>query len=105
MVTLNREAVISGLRAAARIRAGVMPTESELTSAHKMESWGLEPVGGGLHRLIGVVSGHPEVPDGFCHTSVVLVLAEDLQWARTVSRVYSLGRPFEEMLNKARPLP
>lgn len=103
MVTLSREAIIAGLIAAARIRDGELPSEAEIAAAPRLEGWAYEPMGGGLYRLVGVVTGHPSIPDGYCHTSAVLVLAGDLRWARTVSRVYSLGQSVQEMLDRSRP--
>ena len=49
-------------------------------------------------RLIGVVSGHPSIADGWCTTSVVLAADEAAGWARTVSRYYRLGPRLGETL-------
>ena len=103
MAILSRETVLAGLHAAARIRSGEPPTKAEIAAAPKMEAWSLEPVEGGLYRLVGMVTGHPVIPPGFCRTSALLVMSEDRTWARTVSRVYALGPALHDFLNETRP--
>lgn len=92
MSRLSIETVSEGLRAAIRIKEGRLPTEAELQAAPLLTGWALsaEPR---FHRLVGVVSGHPIIDDGWCTTSVVLVIAPHRKWAHTVSRLYRLGAP------------
>lgn len=91
MARLSAEAVFDGLKAAASIREGCLPTQADLDAAPVMTLWTLEPVGGGLARLAGLVVGHPQSRDGPCFTSAVLAIDPEMRWARTVSRLYVLG--------------
>ena len=49
-----------------------------------------------LGILVGEVSGHPSLPDGWITTSAVSDIAQDRSWARTVSRRYDLATPFPD---------
>lgn len=91
MALLTKDAVAAGLLEAARIKAGFVPGEAELSAAPLLSHWAIEPLPSGLVRLVGVVSGHPLIPDGWCTTSPVLAADEDAGWVRTVSRYYVLG--------------
>ena len=72
-----------------RLLHGYVPTADDLAEAPLLDSWSL--LGS---NLLGRVSGHPTITDGHrCLTSVVLALAADHTWARTVIRFYRLGRP------------
>lgn len=82
-----------GLREALRIQEGHLPSQADLISAPTLSGWAVEQVGENTYRLIGVVTGHPIVPDGWCTTSVVLVMDPERGWARTVSRLYRLAEP------------
>ena len=93
MSRLSRETLAAGLRAALRIQEGELPTDADLAAAPRLEGWAIEEVEANLYRLVGVVTGHPTVADGWCTTSVLLVIDENRKWARTVSRLYRLGRP------------
>lgn len=97
MSILRKEIVAAGLRDAARIAAGFVPGEAELASAPLLSNWAVEAQFGGTLRLVGVVSGHPSIPDGWCTTSVVLAADTDAGWARTVSRYYRLGPKLGEI--------
>lgn len=80
------------------IAHGEAPTPEDLADSPLLDFWcvGEEPP---FQVLQGVVSGHPLLPDGsFIHTSVLLFLAEDLSWARTVSRFYRLGVSLAEAI-------
>jgi hypothetical protein len=90
---LSEEAVAAGLRELAKLKRGEMPTEAELENAPHLSDWLLEEVDGGYRRLGGVVTGHPRIHPGWCWTSVVLFVARDGSWARTISRYYRLGKP------------
>lgn len=49
-----------------------------------------------LGILVGEVSGHPSLPDGWVITSVVAEIAEDHSWAQTSSRRYRLAIPLPD---------
>jgi hypothetical protein len=93
MSRLSRETIAAGLKAAVRIQHGELPTAADLAMAPRLEGWAIEEVSPGLFLLVGVVSGHPRVADGWCSTSVLLVLDKHRKYARTVSRLYKLGKP------------
>lgn len=93
----KKDTVAAGLREAARIAAGFVPGEAELAGAPLLSSWIVEVQPGGLIRLVGSVSGHPTISDGWCTTSVVLAADETAGWARTVSRYYRLGPKLGEV--------
>lgn len=100
MAQLSKEAVLAGLSAASKIQSGKHPTTQEIDAAPKMSGWVLAPLGGGLHQLVGLVAGHPNIADGTCSTSAVLVMDPDKKWARTVSRLYALGPSLVDLLNE-----
>jgi hypothetical protein len=91
MSILTKEVVAAGLREAARIATGFAPGEAELAGAPLLSHWAVETQPGGTGRFVGIVTGHPSIPDGWCTTSIVLVVDIDAGWARTVSRYYRLG--------------
>lgn len=99
MTILTRDIVVAGLREAARIAAGFVPGEAELAGAPLLSNWAVEAQPAGTVRLVGVVSGHPFIRDGWCTTSVVLAADMDAGWVRTVSRYYRLGPRLGEVLN------
>ncbi|KFC68200.1 hypothetical protein FF80_01924 [Devosia sp. LC5] len=88
---LPRETVAAGLREAARIRAGAVPGAAELANAPLLTGWAVQPMPGGLVRLVGFASGHPLLQDGCITTSAILAADEQAGWVRTVSRYYRLG--------------
>ena len=49
-----------------------------------------------LGVLVGEVSGHPKLPDGWIVTSPVAEVAGDRSWAQTTSRRYQLGAPLPD---------
>lgn len=56
-----------------------------------LENWRL--IGdGGPRTLVGEVSGHPKLDDGWITTSVAVEMAADRSWAITRARRYVLGR-------------
>lgn len=91
MSILSRETVAAGLREAARIRSGYVPGEAELADAPLLAGWAVQPMPGGLFRLVGFVSGHPLLQDGCITTSAILAADEQGGWVRTASRYYRLG--------------
>ncbi|SFV31775.1 hypothetical protein SAMN05216456_1454 [Devosia crocina] len=100
MTVLNRKTILDGLRAAAVIRAGELPTEADLANAPTLTLWTYEPLSGEFYRLAGIVAGHPRLPDGSCFTSAVLAIDPCLKWARTVSRFYKLGPSILEITKR-----
>lgn len=92
MSRLSSETVSEGLRAAIHLKQGRLPTAADLQTAPLLSGWALaeEPP---FQRLVGVVSGHPTIENGWCTTSVVLVIDPHRKWARTVSRLFRLGPP------------
>jgi hypothetical protein len=40
--------------------------------------------------LVGTVTGHPLLPDGVVRTSLLVAIADDRTWARTLNRYYRL---------------
>ena len=93
MARLTAEALRDGLRAAADIRKGKLPSGAELVAAPVLSQWAVTKDVSGLPRLIGSVRDHPLLGNGWCTTSVVLAMASDRTWARTVTRLYRLAEP------------
>lgn len=98
MAILSRETVLAGLRAAERLRLGDLPGQADLDLAPKLSAWSIQPLAGGLHHLIGTVTGHPTIPDGPINTSAILVIDPGRRWARTVSRIYLREQSLEQIL-------
>lgn len=46
--------------------------------------------------LVGEVTNHPEIEDGWITTSCVVEISDDLTWARTQSRKYDLESPITD---------
>jgi hypothetical protein len=67
---------------------------SELSKAPLLDGWAVFP--GPRPRLCGHVVGHPDEPDGPIVTSAVTAIARHQMWARTMNRLYRLGRRAEE---------
>ena len=97
MAKLSDEVVAAGLRELAKLQGGYTPSKSELDQAPVLTSWLVEDMSNGLRRLGGVVTGHPTIRPGWCWTSVLLFVAADGSWARTISRYYRLGEPFSAL--------
>lgn len=88
--TLARlEALVSDLE---RFGSGEMPSAQELAAAPLLEPFAISTRR--LSCLIGGNRGHPILTGQFVTTSEVWVLAPELGWARTYSRLY---RPGEHM--------
>jgi len=86
--------VARALADAARHAAGEDPDPEVLAAAPLLEGWIITCISESRFVLEGVVTGHPRLPDGhLVSTSVIVSLAHDDTWARTVSRYYRLGRP------------
>lgn len=90
MSRLSSDIVSAGLRAAIHLKEGHLPTAADPQAAPLLSDWALAVEPASVYRLVGVVSGHPIIADGWCTTSVVLVIAPQRQWARTISRLYRL---------------
>ncbi|MHB8267120.1 DUF6634 family protein [Bradyrhizobium sp.] len=87
----TRESVTAALADRERLIEGWRPGDAELAGAPLLDDWMIER-DNGVHNLIGAVTGHPLVNDGWMTTSAVVVMSEEDGWARTVSRWYRLGR-------------
>lgn len=98
MSTLTREALEAALEEVARIRDGFVPGSAELADAPLLSHWTFEALPGGMIYLLGEVTGHPKIADGWCATSVVLAVDTKAGWARTVGRYYRLGPQLAESL-------
>jgi hypothetical protein len=93
MSILPRETVIAGLEAARKIKEGHLPTNEDLSDAPILADWALGDSSNDLVRLVGWVTGHPLLDDGWITTSVLLAIDPERKWARTVSRLYRLDKP------------
>jgi hypothetical protein len=74
-----------------RIREGRFPTHEEIEQAPLLENYRL-----GIRErpcLRGTVERNAKLGRGATYTSELWVLAEPLGWARTLSRLYRLGKP------------
>jgi len=87
-------AITAVLREFDRLRAQFaddQPTDDDFAQAPIITSWRWT-THGGFPALDGIVTGHPDVPDGRrCATSAVLVVDKLERWARTKNRWYRLG--------------
>lgn len=77
------------------IRHGVPPGTIAGDDAPLLDRWLLGNVL--TPALVGLSSGHPALPgvNRAIATSQVLLMSDDMAWARTLSRWYRLGRPAE----------
>ena len=67
-----------------------------------LNNWRRIAIGhGSLGILVGEVSGHPLLPNGWITTSAVRDIAEDRSHAHTASRRYQLAKPLPD----DKPLP
>src|SRR3546814_237827 len=99
-LVMVRDTTLERLRAAEaallRIRRGQSPTTEELAKAPQLDFWTIAADDRGSIALAGVVTGHPLLREGATIlTSELLWIAKDLKAARTVSRFYRLGVPFD----------
>lgn len=84
-----------------RLERGESPTEEDLNRAPLLNYWTVIPHGRFL-VLQGQVAGHPKLDDNdFIETSPLVWLAPDRTIARTLSRFYRLGVPWEDLLKPA----
>jgi hypothetical protein len=90
---MERARIERAIAAAQRLRDEHLPTAEELAAAPLLNDWLAEPLAERVVRLVGVVSGHPSIANGWCTTSAVLWISDDMSCCRTVGRLYRLGRP------------
>ncbi|WP_061937560.1 DUF6634 family protein [Aureimonas sp. AU22] len=83
--------VVTDMEALAR---GEYPGRAVLADAPLIDGWALGSRT--THCLAGRVTGHPVLASGrLARTSDLWILAPSHGFARTLSRVYRLGRPYE----------
>jgi len=75
-----------------RIRSGDLPCGAELEGLPLLDHWAIS-IEGPVRRLVGVVSNHPRLQDGWITTSPLIFISDDKKLARTVSRFYRLATP------------
>ena len=76
------------------------PTRDELAKAPVLSRWRLiAHPDDGFPSLVGIVTGHPVVGPGPVITSPVAAIGLTGEWARTVSRLYALGVPADEVVS------
>jgi hypothetical protein len=83
------EALVSHLE---RVGSGEMPSIQELEAAPLLDPFAVSTRP--LPCLVGGNGGHPVLRGPLITTSEVWVMAPELGWARTYSRLYRLGEPF-----------
>lgn len=74
-----------------RLASGGLPTDAELRDAPFLDGWAIAQRT--VPCLIGRVTGHPVLGGPTVRTSDVWALAPGLGFARTLSHLYTLGRP------------
>ncbi|MEG3662782.1 DUF6634 family protein [Celeribacter halophilus] len=91
----NRHFWAQKIRSAMKaVDAGV--SEADLATAPNLTYWRPHISRQWAPILWGMVSGHPELSDGWITTSQLVAIDPNLRWARTASRWYALGPPFSE---------
>lgn len=85
------EALVSALE---RLGNGEMPSEQELAAAPMLSPFTISRRSSPC--LIGGNGGHPTLRGPVIRTSEVWVMAPELRWARTYSRLYRLGEPMHQ---------
>lgn len=64
----------------------------------ELRNWRRIAIGGETAFLIGEVSGHPLLPDGWMTSSPLIAFDPGNGWAQTMSRRYALAEPYPEEL-------
>ncbi|WP_420024058.1 DUF6634 family protein (plasmid) [Cereibacter azotoformans] len=82
---------------AAIAAAEARPTKADLADAPGLDHWRPVLTLGGVPLLWGRVSRHPRLGDALITTSPLIALDRDAGWARTFSRWYKLGVPFDTL--------
>lgn len=83
---------------------GEWPSEAEMVAAPRLSEWKVVIIQNlfqvRLMILKGVVEGHPRLGSGEqISTSPLLWIDKDRRVARTMSRVYALGNPADDLVN------
>lgn len=76
-----------------RFTSGDLPTPDELGAAPLLSPYGLSQRP--TYCLAGGNNGHPILTGQTIRASELHVIAPDQGWARTYSRLYRLGEPFD----------
>lgn len=82
------------------LEAGRLPDGTAIETLPRLSSWGLSADSRPDYpQLVGLVQGHPRLPDGAAiTTSVVLWMDERRKLARTLNTLYRLERGLSEEL-------
>ena len=69
------------------------PSTDELERAPIIDQWRLMQSADDAFVIVGIVSGHPRLKDGWVATSPVqrMDAADQPAWAETLNRIYRLG--------------
>jgi hypothetical protein len=83
------------LRAIAAAEAG--PSDADLAQAPVLSDWKAAISPGGHVMLWGEVTDHPLLGNASIHTSQLIAIDPEADWARTASRWYRLGRSIDAL--------
>ena len=75
----------------------LIPTPFELRHAPFLDGWQIKNFSLIGSRVVGVVSGHPLIADGWINTSNPVHADVDAGWLLTQSRFYRLGRHADDL--------
>jgi len=80
-----------------RLHAGWLPDERDLADAPSLSDWRSVTIfGARLPSLVGSIRNHPVLTGPSVLTSAVVAYdGACFAWARTISRIYALDRPFQ----------
>lgn len=80
-----------------RLHAGWLPGARDLADAPRLAAWrSVRVFGGRLPSLAGTIRNHPVLAGPTVLTSAVVAYdGAGFAWARTISRIYALDRPFQ----------
>ncbi|MDT3687933.1 MAG: hypothetical protein RO009_23160 [Pseudorhodoplanes sp.] len=96
-VVARRERLLNDLQ---KFASGWTPSADDLAQAPVLSGWMFDFYpGSDLLNLVGVVTGHPRLPDGWVTTSPLAAIDLANGWARTAGRFYRLGEraPFKRV--------
>ena len=79
-----------------RVEDNDLPTREEIAGAPFLDDYVIDTRE--MPCLLGLVTGHPRIGPGPVTTSQIWMFAGELGWARTLSRLYRLGRPYDGRL-------
>lgn len=85
-----------------KFASGWKPSAEDLAQAPVLSGWFFDHYPGTqVLNLVGVVRGHPRLPDGWVTTSPLVAIDLQAGWARTAGRFYRLGEraPFRRLDN------